>query len=262
MRIIIIDDERDALELLQDAIEKACASAEIRAFEDANEAIESAKEECPDVVFSDIEMYGMNGIVMAKKLKSISPRINIIFVTGYSSYTRDAIRLHASGYITKPVTVKKVREELDNLLYPVSENERGIYAHTFGYFELFNNGKKVKFVREKSKELMALLIDRKGEAITNERIASYLFAEAGYDSRIKNQITTIVADLRKSLKDAGIENVVEREWGHIAVNTDLINCDAYDYQNGMPYAINSFTGEYLEDYSWAEESKARFYWNE
>lgn len=261
MKIFIIDDENDALELLQDAIVSVNSSAEIYSFDDASDAIRSAEETCPDIVFSDIEMYGMNGIEMAKRLKAISPKINIIFVTGYSSYTRDAIRLHASGYITKPVTAKKVETELNNLLYPLNEYEKGIYAHTFGYFELYNNGTKVKFAREKSKELMALLIDRRGEAITNERIAAYLFAEADYDNKIKNQITTIIADLRKSLKDAGIENAIWREWGHVAVNVDMIGCDAYDYQKGIPYAINLFAGEYLEDYSWAEESKARFYWN-
>lgn len=49
-------------------------------------------------------MQEMNGTFLAKRLKA--PRINIIFVTSYDEYAREAISLHASGYITKPVTLE------------------------------------------------------------------------------------------------------------------------------------------------------------
>lgn len=42
-------------------------------------------------------MRGTNGVEVAKKLKGINPRMNIIFVTGFSEYTGDAMSLHASG---------------------------------------------------------------------------------------------------------------------------------------------------------------------
>lgn len=42
--------------------------------------------------------------MLAKRLKEINPKMNIIFVTGFSEYAGDAMKMHASGYIMKPVT--------------------------------------------------------------------------------------------------------------------------------------------------------------
>lgn len=60
-------------------------------------------------------MRGVSGIDVAKQLKEIIPDINIIFVTGYDEYTKDAMAIHASGYIEKPVTAGKVRKETEDL---------------------------------------------------------------------------------------------------------------------------------------------------
>lgn len=69
-------------------------------------------------------MRGVSGIDVAKQLKEIIPDINIIFVTGYDEYTKDAMAMHASGYIEKPVTAGKVRKETEDLRYPLpAENE-------------------------------------------------------------------------------------------------------------------------------------------
>lgn len=78
-----------------------------------------AEENVCDVAFLDIQMRSMTGLELAKQLKERQPNVNIIFVTGFSEYTGEAIQLHASGYIEKPVTEEKIRRELDNLRHPV-----------------------------------------------------------------------------------------------------------------------------------------------
>ncbi|MCQ2517092.1 MAG: response regulator [Saccharofermentans sp.] len=261
MNIFVIDDEEMAVELLVDAINEVCDDAEITTFYSAAEALDKLNEVKPDVIFTDISMPEMTGLEFAKRVKSYSFKTNIIFATGYSQYTRDAITLHASGYVTKPVTPDKVRQELDNLLYPVDVSKSGVYIHTFGNFELLKNGTPVHFNRDKSKELFALIVDRQGEEITNDQAATYLFPEEAYSSNIKNQVTTIASDLFKTLKKEQLTDIVTKGWGTFRLNVDKVKCDAYDFTDGQPYAINLFHGEYMENYSWSEVSKAKFYWD-
>jgi len=64
-------------------------------------------------------MGGTNGPAVAKKLKEIKPKINIIFLTAHSEYARDAFELFPSGYILKPVTSEALERAFMNLRYPV-----------------------------------------------------------------------------------------------------------------------------------------------
>lgn len=68
-------------------------------------------------------MREINGIHLAKALKDIFPKTNIVFVTGYSEYMCQAFSIHASGYIMKPVTPEKIKKELNNLRYPIKKEK-------------------------------------------------------------------------------------------------------------------------------------------
>lgn len=118
MRIYAIDDEPKLLRMLHDAIAEAEPGAEILAFSCAPDVLEAlaSPDKRPDLVFSDIELPGMSGLALAEKIRAAAPRARIIFVTGYDQYALEAFRLHAQGYLMKPVSAAAVREELDQLL--------------------------------------------------------------------------------------------------------------------------------------------------
>ena len=109
MIVIAVDDEALALKSLSDTIKKIRPDAEIYLFRDPLMALQSLESGVvkPDVIFSDIQMYDMTGIQFAHRIKVIYPHTNIVFVTGYSEYMMDAIRLHASGYLLKPISHRK-----------------------------------------------------------------------------------------------------------------------------------------------------------
>ena len=120
MRIFAIDDEQATLDELHDAIAQAEPSAEIMDFRRAADALGAIAEGVrPDVVFSDIQMPGMDGLSFALKLKQALPGVKLIFVTGYEQYALEAFRRRASGYLMKPVDAAMVREELDALGLPM-----------------------------------------------------------------------------------------------------------------------------------------------
>lgn len=260
MIILAIDDEPAALKLLEKSIRQAKPDADIITFSDPQAAHDFMIDNKCDIVFTDISMRGITGLELARQFKKINPRVNIIFVTGYSEYMGDAFHLHVSGFITKPVTAERVEEELSNLLHPLDYTAFGVYAKTFGHFDLFVGGKAVPFEREKAKELLALLIDRDGAALTTEQMGTILFEDKPYDRNVKNQITTLTSSLQRSLKAVGAEDILIKTWGHLQIDKQKIRCDLYDYQLGEPYAINAYVGEYLANYSWGEERNAELFW--
>lgn len=116
-----------------------------------------------EAAFLDVEMPGMNGIELAKKIIERYPLCNIIFLTGYSEYMPSAFEIHASGYVLKPFSQKKIEDALQHRRYRTPNlSDRPVRVQCFGSFEVFVNGEAVKFKHSKSKELLAYLIDRKG----------------------------------------------------------------------------------------------------
>ena len=123
MRIYVLDDEPIALRGSVKIIQETAPQAQIRGFGRAKAAFKHIKEsgEYPDVVFSDIEMPGMSGLDFAVRLKKQCPDTILIFVTAYSQYALEAFRLHVHGYILKPLTEARVREELDYALIRIGK---------------------------------------------------------------------------------------------------------------------------------------------
>ncbi len=254
MRILCCDDEKLALQMLEMSVKKAKPDADILAFKYADELLEEATANGCDIAFLDIHMRGMNGVELAKKLKEVNPKMNIIFVTGFSDYTGDAMRLHASGYIMKPVTKAKVEEELADLRFPiVPKSDALLRVQCFGNFDVFTpDGKPLRFERSKSKEVFAYLVHRHGSSCTKKEIAAILFEDMPYDNNQQMYVQKIMSALMKSLKAVGAESVIEKSYNNIAVNVNLIDCDYYRFQELDAGAVNAYQNEYMSQYYWAD----------
>ena len=164
MKILCVDDEALMLQMLEMAIREAQPDADVLAFDEPEDLLDEAKANGCDIAFLDIHMSGMTGVELAKELKGVNPKMNIIFVTGFSEYTGDAMRLRASGYIMKPVTAEAVKEELSELRFPIVPKENALLrVQCFGNFDVFTpDGKPVHFERSKAKEIFAYLVHRHG----------------------------------------------------------------------------------------------------
>ena len=121
-------------------------------------------------------------------VKLIIGYMNIIFVTGFSEYTGDAMRLHASGYIMKPVTTEAVKSELDDLRFPIIPKDNSLLrVQCFGNFDVFlPNGEHVRFERSRSKEVFAYLVHRHGSSCTIKEIFSAIFEDEPYEKKLQN----------------------------------------------------------------------------
>ena len=259
MRVLAVDDKAMPRKVLVRAIEEAAPEAEVAACANASEVLALADLPTYDVAFVDVNMPGKNGIELAQELKRINPRINIIFATGYDEYMYDAFALHSSGYLMKPVTAEAVATELANLRFPLSdERDSGkLVVHCFGDFEVFANGKAVSFARAKTKELLAYLVDRKGAVVSLREIEATLWEDTPHGGQMSGSyLRTLVADLRHSLEACGHDDVLVKRYGAIGIDATKMICDYYLYLEGDPLALNTWHGEYMSQYSWAEPTKA------
>lgn len=253
MKIIAVDDEENALDALSGAIIKASPDTELNSFRKVSEALDFVKQNGCDVAFLDIEMRVMNGIELAKKIKGINPKINIVFVTGYSQYMQEAFSLYVSGYVMKPVTPDKVLRELANLRNPIqTQSRKRVRVQTFGNFEVFVDGKPLKFSYAKTKELFAYMVDRKGAFCTNGEIMSVLWEDEEGLTKRRSYVSNLRSDLMKTLEKYLCKNIVDKQRGNISVIPEEIECDYFDWLNSKAYAINAYQGEYMSQYSWAE----------
>lgn len=254
MRILAVDDERIALELLLDAIRAACPDAEVGGFRDPGELLACARRAPVDVAFLDIQMRGMSGLALAKALKDIDPDVNVVFVTGYAQYTGEAIGLRASGYVMKPPTKEKIEAELQNLRRPVREErtEKRLRAQCFGNFEVFLDGRPLRFQKEKTKELLAYLVDRQGAAVNSAELCAVLWEDEPDTPALKTRLRKLCSDLRATLEQAGVGEVFLKERNSFAVDKTQLDCDFYRFLAGDVRAANAYHSEYMAQYSWAE----------
>lgn len=253
MRILAVDDEKIALEGLTNAIKEAEPQAEVHGFRKAGEALEFYRANVCDIAFLDIQMRTMNGVELAKEMKLINPGVNIIFATGYGDYREEAFDMHVSGYLTKPITSHKIRKELDNLRHPVAARKRKrVQFSTFGNFEVYVDGKPLRFKYDRTKELLAYLVDRTGAYCTNAEIMAALWEDENRSSYFGN----LRKDLLDAFKEKGCMDVIDTGWGKMRINREKVDCDYYDWCEGKIEAINQYMGEYMAQYSWAEFTNA------
>jgi two-component SAPR family response regulator len=261
MYILALDDEQYALDSIAQELELVFPNAKIQEETKASAAIAWAKSladqgESLSYAFLDIQMRGKSGLEVARQLKMAHPKVILFFCTAYSEYAFDAFGLYAKGYLLKPVLAKDIERVLDEMVaewrLDVNVQLHDIRIQTFGYFSIFVNESMLTFEREKAKELLAYLVDRHGTAVTTEQIASVLWEGEPYDRKLKNKVTTIISSLRATLREVGVEDILIKTWNHLALDVSKVKCDAYDFEKGDLLAINSFRGEYMANYSWAE----------
>ena len=127
----------------------------------------------------------------------------------------------------------------------------------FGYFDVFWKDEPLIFARSKTKELFAFLIDRRGSACTAEEAIAALYEDTDAEGvkKAKQNIRNLVSDMKNTLNSIGMGDVLIRRGSSLALRTERLDCDYLKMIAGDMDAVNSFRGEYMEQYSWAELTK-------
>lgn len=113
VRILVVDDEPDILESMKQYLE-ACDHA-VQTVADPARALEMLGDQPFDIVISDINMPGMTGVELLRRMKAENPLLQVIMITAYSSMEKiqDCLQLGACDYLVKPIADM---EELNHII--------------------------------------------------------------------------------------------------------------------------------------------------
>lgn len=117
IRCVLIDDEKNALEMMEWLLKTYCPQVEIAAMCDSSaKGIDAINRQKPDVVFLDIEMPNMNGFDMLEQFDKLF--FDVVFCTAYDQFAIKAFKYSALNYLLKPVdpddlktTIKRIEEK-------------------------------------------------------------------------------------------------------------------------------------------------------
>lgn len=242
MRVVIVNGRSKEKSALRGLLRDVLPWADVHAFE-------SALNAC-DIAFVCLWDKADDGLRLAKAYRERYPKTNLIFVADSDRYKAEAMDLRASGYLTRPVTGDALREELENLRYPVPDGRgetKRLRLQCFGNFEALIDGKPIHFRYGKAKEMLAYLTDARSMC-SNEEIIAALWETEVSGSYFQN--------VRKSLIDAlrrfDCDGVLTRWRGYVGLNPENVSCDYYDLLQGNADAGKRYWGEYMRQYEWAQ----------
>lgn len=260
MTILCVDDVRPQMEEIASMCQEIPYIDHVQGFTRPGEALDWIQVHPADVALLDINMPDMNGLKLAAKIRQIRPDTAVIFVTGHSEYALDAFGVHATGYLLKPVNQERLAAEI---AYAAGQSKglpkAHVEARTFGNFDLFVDGRIVKFKQARCKELLAYLIDRQGGDVSRAEAFAILWEDRVYDRSMQKQFDVIIRSLKKTLEEYGAAEIFEMSHAKMRICPEKIDCDAYRFLAGDSTAVNAFRGEYMNNYSWASDTEGYIY---
>ena len=135
----------------------------------------------------------------------------------------------------------------------MKKQKKSLEAKTFGNFTRLYDDKIIKFSRSKTSEFLAYLIYKNGSSVKTKEMVSVLYGEHADSEHYGASLRNLVVDIKKSLSELEIQNFFVKEYNNFRINPEAVKCDYYDFLAGDSKTIKSFAGEFMNQYSWAEE---------
>ena len=253
MTILLVNEHVDELEQLSEIIKKKKPELDILSCTSSLEALAEARQKEIDIAFISVEQTELNGLDLGKYLTDLYPMVNLIFLSDSKEYGYDALDIHASGYVLRPLSQKSVQREIEDLRYPeIQKKAKRVFASTFGNFELFVDGKPVEFKYSRTKEIVALLVNNNGAQTTNGEIIASLWEDEGDPKKKASYLCTLRQDLQNAFNRLKLTGIIIKQRGSMAIAKDRIECDLYDWMEKKEKSKYSYLGDYMNQYSWAE----------
>lgn len=267
MKVIFVDDEQSAHINFQYDVKNRMEITSVTYFLDGEKALAYAQNHPLDCAFLDIDMPGIGGLELAKQMKEAQPHMEIIFISAHDEYARNAYKVGAKAYLSKPYTEEEfdttikmllkltVGHHLEEAVKPAAEEKselNRISAKSFGDFDLLVNQRPVLFQNAKAKELLAFLIDRRGSTATNAQIFMALWERQEYSRVTSTYVRRTIRSLKMDLEKAGVEHILITHRNCVSVDVTQFQCDYYDLMHGDMAAARHYNGAYMSQYSWSE----------
>ncbi len=135
----------------------------------------------------------------------------------------------------------------------INKQKKSLEVKTFGNFTIIYEGKVVRFSRTKSSELMGYLVYKNGTSVNTKELISVLWGDRANSSRNGSSFRNLIVDIKHTLAELEIQNFFIAEYNNFRINPEVVKCDYYDFLSGDPKALDAFAGEFMSQFSWAED---------
>lgn len=171
MRIAVCDDEELFRIEFKSVLDKVLVNSEydIDTFSGGSSLYEAFLKNPFDLVFLDIEMPGIDGITLAKRLRAVSENVNIVFLTSHIEYALEGYEVNALRYLVKPVDINKLGEVL-KYIQDKKNNSRQIMVKQEGE-DIVIDLSDVIYIESMDKNVR--IVTSKKEYITRYNISDY-----------------------------------------------------------------------------------------
>jgi len=221
-KILIVDDERDILKMLDYNLKKE--GFRVISASDGEDAIDSALKERPDLIVLDLMLPGLDGLEVCKTLKKENKTANIpiIMLTAKAQETDKIVGLElgADDYITKPFSPRELVARVKAVLRRAKDKEVlpeileiGGLSIDFSKIQVSVAGKPIELT-SKEFELLRTLIKAKGRVLSRDYLLDNIW---GFDHAIEIQTRTVdvhIRTLRKKLKKEAGRIITVKNYGY------------------------------------------------
>ena len=253
MMILAVLEKENELRELTEYISTLEPDAQIMCFDSSLAALAAARKWEVDTAIMDVELSELNGLDLGQYIQDLYPYVNLIYLAEDRDRGYDAIAQHASGYLIKPASQEAFQRELSDLRHPAAQkNQKRVFAQTFGNFELFADGRPVAFKYSKTKEIVALLVNNRGAQTTNGEIIASLWEDDGDPEKKASYLSNLRQDLQNTFSKLKLNGIILKQRGSMAIATDRIECDLYDWLEKKQDSKYHYLGDYMNQYSWPE----------
>lgn len=272
MRVLLIDDEKLALDMLESLLNKIDGIEVAGRYQDPESALQNMKNLHVDIIFLDINMGSTHGIKIAEQITAELDTVEIIFVTAYPQFALDAFEVDAMDYLLKPVNFNRLNKAILKARKRIEKNKfnhastvqprESLHAYTMSKFRLIDfQHNLVKWRTKKVKELFVYLWHNRDNPVHKAKIIEELWPNMDA-SKAMVLLHTTIYQLRKTLKETGIENPVTLLNDQYVLSFPL-SSDVQELQelvqsnavisDNVERVLKLYTGDYLEEdgYSWA-----------
>ena len=229
MKTLLVDDNQLSLDILHEICAASPFAEIVGEFTDPMEALDFVGKNPVDFALLDVEMPKMSGIDLGKKFRALYPKIVLIYVTGHEDAYIDAMRMKADFYVCKPFDREDILEAIDRAQLLSARQFKQTMIRTFGRFDVFVAATLIHFPNAKSKELLALCVDRRGSGVTVEEAIGLLWPDTPYDEKAKRRYRKAIMMLHHTLNMHGIPDIFVSKRGQCYIRPEKILCDYYNY---------------------------------
>ena len=209
LRILYVEDEDD---VRRNAVEYLKRIAkEVLEASDGKEAIKVWADEKPDIIITDISMPRLNGLDMARYIRSKDQDVQIIVATAYTDtdYLMKAVELNLVKYLVKPITKEKLQSALSQSVEKIQdENKFSVQLSKECVYNAYNQfvecGEQQVKLTKNELLFMDLLAHHLNRTLNYQEIEDAIWP---YEGMSQDAIRSLIRGLRKKLPDDTIENI-------------------------------------------------------